>query len=205
MALLEIHDQKYGRQILELTDQPVTLGRRAPHAAYVIEGDGSISRLHAKVAPFGNGLGWSVEDQGSTNGTFVNGEQIYALHKLANGDEIRVGGTLIVFRQADADAGSSTQQKKPAPKVTDRERDVLKELCRPYYGKELTKGASSRKEIAERLFVGEAAVQAHLGHLYDRFGIPDEPNRRNLLAEHAIQNGVIGRRDYEDDGDTRDG
>ncbi|HSD21342.1 MAG TPA: GGDEF domain-containing protein [Anaeromyxobacter sp.] len=47
-----------------------------------------VSRRHARVAPLDGGH--LVEDLGSTNGTFVNGETITA-RRLASGDRIRVG------------------------------------------------------------------------------------------------------------------
>jgi hypothetical protein len=204
MALLEIFDRVRGRQIVELGETPLSVGRKREHADYVIEGDDAVSRLHVRFEPYPNGLGWTVEDQGSKNGTRVNGVDVYGKHKLANGDEIRVGTTTIVFRKADSDDGSTTKPKGKPPVVSTKELEVLVELCRPYYGNGRTKRAASRKLVAERLFVGEPAVQAHLTHLYDRFGIPegsDGPDgkvRRDLLAEFAMDSGIIGLRHYDD-------
>ena len=52
------------------------------------------------------------------------------------------------------------------------------------------------------MFVGRAAVQAHLGRLYDKFGIFEEDgvNRRHELANQALQRGCIGHKDYKSDG-----
>lgn len=61
------------------------------------------------------------------------------------------------------------------PELTRREREVVIELCRPSVantGLAFTEPATVR-EIAERLFVSEAAVKQHLLRLYDKFEIPD--------------------------------
>lgn len=56
--------------------------------------DEGISRNHCKIrrTPTGDVV---IEDLGSTNGTFANGEPISA-HKLADGDKIQVGSTTIL-------------------------------------------------------------------------------------------------------------
>lgn len=64
----------------------VVLGRDPGCALRLAAED--VSRRHARVAPAEGGH--LVEDLGSTNGTFVNGEAIGA-RRLASGDRIRVG------------------------------------------------------------------------------------------------------------------
>jgi hypothetical protein len=54
-------------------------------------GDPQISRRHATVRPAGDGA--EIEDAGSSNGTFLNGNQVSAATALVNGDTIRVGQT----------------------------------------------------------------------------------------------------------------
>ena len=65
-----------------------------------IDGDSSISRRHAKIAigPWGV----SVEDDGSSGGTFVNGERLTKSRDLKSGEEIRVGNTSIVYDSGDS-------------------------------------------------------------------------------------------------------
>ncbi len=55
--------------------------------------DDSISRMHAKVTLIDDHV--IVEDLGSVNGTFVNGERC-SLRKLQDGDKIRLGDTTIL-------------------------------------------------------------------------------------------------------------
>ena len=90
------------------------------------------------------------------------------------------------------------------------ERKVLVELCRPLLSHNLFQPPASVREIADRLYIGKNAVQAHLSNLYDKFGIYDEGadgGRRVTLANDAMQRGVVTIADLEDrrpdEGDER--
>jgi two-component system cell cycle response regulator len=77
----------------------MTIGR-APTCEIRLDDDG-ISRNHARVRCEGDEA-W-VEDLGSRNGTFVNGDKIGELLKIADGDKIQVGrGTVLRFGFADS-------------------------------------------------------------------------------------------------------
>ena len=56
-------------------------------------GDGSMSRRHARLVPDGDH--WLIEDLGARNGTFVNGERIEGKRRIAPGDVIQMGATLV--------------------------------------------------------------------------------------------------------------
>lgn len=74
---------------IPLTASPLTIGRMKPADA-VIEVD-SISRNHARISRVGTG--YSIEDLGSSNGTYVNGERVQGSpHAVLNGDTIALGG-----------------------------------------------------------------------------------------------------------------
>ena len=57
--------------------------------------DGKVSREHCRLTVEGGAV--SIEDLGSQNGTFVNGEAIRAPRRLAPGDEIAVGDSLLLY------------------------------------------------------------------------------------------------------------
>lgn len=58
------------------------------------------SRLHAQIRRAADG-GYYLNDMGSANGTLVNGAPLRGVHRLADGDEIAIGGSRYVFH-ADA-------------------------------------------------------------------------------------------------------
>ncbi|GIU99087.1 MAG: hypothetical protein KatS3mg014_0703 [Actinomycetota bacterium] len=64
------------------------------------------------------------------------------------------------------------------PELTRREREVLVALCRPAASGEVFTEPASVREIARELYVTEAAVKQHLLHLYEKFGIGGEGERR---------------------------
>ena len=80
-------------------DIPLTSGAnllgRLPEAAVRIE-SGAVSRRHAVVTVTDGGA--SIEDLGSKNGTFVNGESLRGPRFLSDGDEVRLGPVRLVFR-----------------------------------------------------------------------------------------------------------
>jgi hypothetical protein len=71
----------------------LTIGR-SPEADVRIE-DRFASQVHARV--FSKRGSYRVEDLGSTNGTFVNGEQLKGDRSLRDLDQIRIGDTEFRF------------------------------------------------------------------------------------------------------------
>jgi pSer/pThr/pTyr-binding forkhead associated (FHA) protein len=69
---------------------PITVGR-AEDNTLALNGDEYASNHHARVETQRDGV-W-VHDLDSTNGTFVNGEQIRGRARLHEGDTLRIGET----------------------------------------------------------------------------------------------------------------
>ena len=92
----------------------MTLGREA---ADVTIADNEISKRHAVFRPVGEGV--QVEDLGSTNGTFVNGERISA-RPLDVGDTIRLGGTTLRLSFGEG-AAVAPATPSPSPDAADEE------------------------------------------------------------------------------------
>ena len=178
-----------GPELVPLGGDRVTIGKD-PSNDVVLTTDATVSRLHAVIERFPSG--WCLRDLGSRNGTFVNGERILSERVLHAGDEIRVGGTRLVYRAEDRPQMTATQASAPAPQLTARERDVLLALCTPLLSGSLFTEPASVRGIAEALVVTEAAVRQHLLHLYDKFGVPDDESRRRMrLANEAITRGAV--------------
>jgi pSer/pThr/pTyr-binding forkhead associated (FHA) protein len=62
----------------------------------VVLADPTVSRRHASVSAEGETA--VVEDLGSSNGTFVNGDRVVDPSRAAEGDEIRIGDSLLEVR-----------------------------------------------------------------------------------------------------------
>lgn len=76
-----------------LAEDRVGIGRDADNQLHLL-GD-SISRHHAEVVR--DGGHFEIQDLGSENGTFVNGE-VADSHELSDGDVVHVGSHRLVFR-----------------------------------------------------------------------------------------------------------
>lgn len=88
------------------------LGREASQG--VLLRDQQASRRHARVSPTADGA--IVEDLNSTNGTFVNGNQIHAPTVLHPGDQLLVGLSVIELRSEEQIAKQpSAVRAVPAP------------------------------------------------------------------------------------------
>lgn len=91
-------------------DRPIALGPgehvigREASCAVWIEAD-DVSRRHARIRVDGPGPGAevTVEDLGSTNGTYLQGKRLSGVTRLADGDRLRVGSAMLVFRAARAE------------------------------------------------------------------------------------------------------
>jgi len=68
-------------------DAVATLGRDVNNA--IVLEDDFVSAIHATLTF--RGRAWYIEDAGSTNGTFVNGNAVDGLAPVAFGDEIQLG------------------------------------------------------------------------------------------------------------------
>lgn len=75
-----------------LDGNTVTLGRGTSNAIQLH--DTEISREHAEIAR--RGANFVIRDLGSSNGTFINGQQIKE-HVLASGDQVQLGRTLLLY------------------------------------------------------------------------------------------------------------
>jgi pSer/pThr/pTyr-binding forkhead associated (FHA) protein len=91
-------------------DAEVVVGRE--NAAITIQ-DPELSRRHAAIRPAGDGF--EIEDLGSLNGTFVNGEKIEGVTPLDSGDIIRLGTTSFELEAPARSVGTLLSAAPPVP------------------------------------------------------------------------------------------
>ena len=179
-----------GADLVQLEGDRLTVGRAEGNDIVLAE-DGQVSRVHAVFERLAGA--WSVRDVSSRNGTFVNGNRVTGEARVSPGDEVRIGRTRIVVRgDRSHDTADVTEAQAPPPQLTPRERDVLIALFRPMTGAEMFTEPASTRQIAQELWVSEAAVKQHLLRLYDKFGVGGEGERRRTrLANEALRRGAI--------------
>jgi pSer/pThr/pTyr-binding forkhead associated (FHA) protein len=183
-----------GVRRMDLDGDRTTIGKGSGND--IVLDDAAVSRLHASLEQFAEG--WCVNDLGSSNGTFVNGDRIWGARRLRHGDEIRIGRSRLLFRSSADAAATRTESEAGPPGLTARERDVLVVLCRPLLARDLFTEPASIKEIATQLVVSEAAVKQHLANLFDKFEVPaDVSHRRTRLANAAIRRGAVALGDLD--------
>jgi pSer/pThr/pTyr-binding forkhead associated (FHA) protein len=85
-----------GKQIA--IDRPIVIGRDAG-SDLVLE-DGEVSGQHARITPSPDGTA-TVEDLESTNGTFVNQNELEGPAHLDAGDELLIGVSVLQLRTVD--------------------------------------------------------------------------------------------------------
>jgi hypothetical protein len=92
-------------------DGELILGREQSSADLVIP-DPGVSRRHARMIPQNGSV--ILEDLGSSNGTYVNGERITGPVELATGDEVQLGDTVLGIQGAGTAATAVMPPGAPA-------------------------------------------------------------------------------------------
>ena len=176
-------------EVFPLRDVVTTVGRGQGVDIHL--DDPSVSRLHAELVRRGPYV--YVVDLGlSRNGTRVNGRPI-ARRVLDEGDVLSFGaarGRIGGIQQEEITAEAELR-RSAVPELTRRELDVLTSLCQPALSDEAFATPATAHDIAADLVVTEAAVKQHLLRLYQKFRIPEGPNRRTRLANEVIALGLV--------------
>jgi NHLM bacteriocin system ABC transporter ATP-binding protein len=86
-------EERVGQRI-QLRDTPLRIGR-SDECDLSLPSQ-TISRRHAELVPDGDG--WTLRDLGSSNGVWL-GERRITEHRLGDGDEFRIGGTVLRFEE----------------------------------------------------------------------------------------------------------
>jgi len=102
--------------VFDLTKDVTMIGRDVTNE--VVLGDAEVSRQHARLTRTPGGF--VLEDLGSTNGTFVNGERLVAPRVLNPGDLVAFGENVTltfdaVAPEAAATVASNAAKAEPAP------------------------------------------------------------------------------------------
>jgi predicted component of type VI protein secretion system len=101
---------------MTVADDELLIGRQAPGPGK-LGNDIEISRRHARVMRESNGQ-FLIEDLGSTNGTYVNGERILGAQVLKAGDTVEMGDTKLTVEALSAPSDKVIAPAGEPPAVT---------------------------------------------------------------------------------------
>jgi hypothetical protein len=98
-------------------DREIIIGRSSDLDMVLVED--MVSRKHSKITSFGGEL--TIEDLGSTNGTFVNGERV-KFSKLKDGDRVLIGTSIIKLHKIDEDTAKKFEQRSRSARFRQQTR-----------------------------------------------------------------------------------
>jgi hypothetical protein len=90
--------------VFDLTKEVTMLGRDVTND--IVIGDAEISRQHSRITRTPGGM--VLEDLGSTNGTFVNGDRLVSPRVLASGDLVGMGENVTMTYESSAPEAAAT-------------------------------------------------------------------------------------------------
>jgi len=213
MALIRIIEGR-GSSLEYKVDGPLVIGRGEDGDVRIF--DETSSRRHAVVRP--EGEIFVVEDMGSSNGTFLNGEKV-SRAVLTDRDEILIGATRILFlTHPMGDRGTVLIPPKDAPSISVqssiRERDFkmvsgddeardLKHLSKAYRTTRSLSGLVDAERIVEKtldilmdeLEGDRAAVLKEAGSGEIEVVSSRGKGRKKLVLSHAVVEKVAKERE----------
>lgn len=200
LPFLIFRDGEGRHQILVLDDQAerLSMGRRSS-ADVALTWDEGVSRLHAELRRVGED--WTLVDDGlSMNGSFVNGELVRGQRRLHDGDALRLGGAVLVFRRPTEAESLGTAPMADLNRIvslSETQRKVLIALCRPFKSSTAFVTPATNEEIAGELYLSIDAIKKHMRALFEKFGVEHLPQneKRARLVERAFAGGLISERD----------
>ena len=179
-----------------LLDRPVTtIGRSSMNDLPIA--DKMLSRQHARIVRDSNG-GLSVEDLGSRNGTFVNGDRLSTIIALKPGDRITVGGVTL-----KVESESTTRVRIDAAEEEGLDNTILKasaELLRKHTETDPRLPAEQLSKLVESLRVvneltiellRDVSVDELLKFLMDKVFETLKPDRCVVLLRHSVSQELI--------------
>lgn len=156
---------------------------RSPQAGIQII-DGSISREHASIRRQGHS--WWIHDLGSANGSYINEVPVTAAQKMRDGDQLRLGFTLLTVLIDDDDYGSRAPGLNGEETTQGYKTQILKPVEQAIRTQAVTLLVGDLKEfsnISARMASEDLAVLVRFWY---------EECRRILLERGALIDKFIG-------------
>ncbi|MEY4581407.1 MAG: hypothetical protein RL701_6110 [Pseudomonadota bacterium] len=181
MAFLKIISPEGTERTVDLIEHN-TLGRHPDNTVQLLDRIVSKNHCHIDVVD-GNHV---LIDQGSLNGTYVNGERVQGTRALRQDDEITLGSTKIVF------LSGVTEQAKAATHNT--RNATVASIASTAGGASpgpVTAGVAGAVGIPGRVTMSPGMVESHI-----RTKLSQQVSQ-NFLSERLVHDEASLRRDYE--------
>jgi ABC-type multidrug transport system ATPase subunit len=92
----------------------------------------AVSRRHARIIRPAQDGEYEIEDLGSTNGTFVNGERLVGSRTLRHGDSVRIGPVKLIFEENELTAVDESRDLRldalHLSKFVGKDKNLLKDV-----------------------------------------------------------------------------
>jgi pSer/pThr/pTyr-binding forkhead associated (FHA) protein len=172
---------------------------RGEAAGVCLDWDEEVSALHAQIEVVG-GECTLLDDGLSRNGSFVGAERVHGRRRLRDGEILRFGRTMVLYRRPGEDAPEATVVASEVPAaatISPGQRRVLVALCRPFKDGSAFATPPTNQEIAAELHLSVDAVKTHMRALFQKLGVEDLPQnqKRVAVAERALQSGAVAPRE----------
>jgi pSer/pThr/pTyr-binding forkhead associated (FHA) protein/DNA-binding CsgD family transcriptional regulator len=172
---------------------------RGESADLRLDWDGEVSALHAQIEIVRDEC-TLLDDGLSRNGSFVGEQRVGGRRRLRDGDTLRFGRTMVLFRRPGEAAPEATVAAGKVPgaaTVSPGQRRVLLALCRPCKDESRFATPATNQAIAAELHLSVDAVKTHMRALFEKLEVGDLPQnqKRVALVERALQSGVVSRRE----------
>lgn len=196
---LVFRDGEGEQAILQLEANAELWVGRSPSADVRLGWDEEVSALHAQIEVVRDEC-TLVDDGLSRNGSYVNEERVHGRRHLRDGDSLRFGRTVVVYRRPGEDAPEATVVASEVPAaatISPAQRKVLVALCRPYKDGDAFATPATNQQIGDELHLSVDAVKTHMRALFEKLGVGDLPQnqKRVALVERALQTGIVNRRE----------
>ena len=180
----------------DLGADDVLIGRH-PECGVQLESN-AVSRRHARV--FDEGGGYAIEDLGSGNGTFVNGQKIEGPTQLKPQDRIKLGPVLMRFEESGG-GGPAVEQNIGSTMVgvsmDDEDATIMASVdIGGGFGALGVKPEEKLKGVLEisRALAGSVDVEAMLPKVLDTlFGIFNQADRGCILLKESESGELVPR------------
>jgi len=160
-------------KLIQLGKAELLVGRELSND--IVISDADVSRKHARLVQQGDS--YLLEDVGSTNGTFLNGQRLSAPQLLKPGDRIRLGETVeVVFEKSVMDS-DVTRLKREAGEFEATmlaEEKVVEAYSPPAFQSPPPQAASQQANV----YAPAAPVGVTPG--YDPYTPEQDKSKRNL-------------------------